>query len=130
MAVDLMKKVLVKDVNKRLGKGPDGYKHLHSHPFFRFIDWEKEAYTPLTLKKGVKEGEVKAAMMKKADKVLLSGVVNKKMFFGNLKERNLILYSTPKLVYYDTESGDKKGEILLEKGTPVTVEGKYFLVTN
>jgi hypothetical protein len=32
--------------------------------------------------------------------VLLSGVVGKKAFFGNFKDRNLILYSTPKLVYY------------------------------
>ncbi len=32
--------------------------------------------------------------------MLLSGVVKKKMFFGNFTERMLILYSTPKLVYY------------------------------
>jgi hypothetical protein len=34
------------------------------------------------------------------ERVLLSGVVGKKAFFGNFKDRNLILYSTPKLVYY------------------------------
>jgi hypothetical protein len=52
------------------------------------------------------------------------------MFFGNFKERNLILYSTPKLVYYETDSGEKKGEIMLEKNTPVGIEGKYFMITN
>jgi len=47
------------------------------------------------------------------EKVILSGVVNKKMFFGNFKERMMILYSTPKLVYYCTDTGEKKGEISL-----------------
>ena len=45
--------------------------------------------------------------------MLLSGLVGKKAFFGNFKERMMILYSTPKLVYFDPESGEKKGEILL-----------------
>lgn len=67
---------------------------------------------------------------KQAEKVILSGVVNKKMFFGNFKERMLILYSTPKLVYYCTETGDKKGEIALEKQTPVGLDGKIFTITN
>ena len=43
---------------------------------------------------------VRNSAMKKTEKVLLSGIVKKQMFFGNYKERNLILYSTPKLVYY------------------------------
>ena len=66
----------------------------------------------------------------KKDKVLLSGIVKKEMFFGNFKERNLILYSTPKLVYYDSESGEKKGEIMLEKDTPIGIDGRVFSVTN
>ena len=52
------------------------------------------------------------------------------MFIG-FKERMLILHSTPKLVYYDMETGEKKGEILLEKSTPIGTEGnKTFTVTN
>lgn len=62
--------------------------------------------------------------------MLLSGVVGKKAFFGNFKDRNLILYSTPKLVYYETDSGELKGEIVLGKDTPVGVEGKVFSITN
>lgn len=62
--------------------------------------------------------------------MLLSGVVKKKMFFGNFSERMLILYSTPKLVYYETDNGEKKGEILLERNTPLCVDGKVFTITN
>ena len=51
------------------------------------------------------------------------------MFFGNYKDRMLVLTSTPKLVYYDTESGEKKGEIPLSSKHPLTLEGKYFSVT-
>ena len=51
------------------------------------------------------------------------------MYFGNYKDRTMVLHSFPKLVYYDTESGEKKGEILLSKTTPVKHDGKYFEVT-
>ena len=34
-------------------------------------------------------------------KVLFSGVVLKKMFFGNFKERMLVLNSKPEIIYYD-----------------------------
>lgn len=70
------------------------------------------------------------AAEKPKERVILSGVVGKKAFFGNFKERMLILYSTPKLVYYCTETGEKKGEISLEKQTPVAIEGKLFSITN
>ena len=49
MAVDLIKKILIKDVPKRMGFGADGYKNLHSHPFFKQIDWENEIYHPIDL---------------------------------------------------------------------------------
>jgi hypothetical protein len=39
------------------------------------------------------------------DKIIFSGAVSKKMFFGNFKERMLVLHSTPKLVYFDMETG-------------------------
>lgn len=45
------------------------------------------------------------------------------MFFGNFKERMLVLHSTPKLVYFDMDTGEQKGEILLTKDTPITTEG-------
>lgn len=48
------------------------------------------------------------------------------MYFGNYKERTLVLHSSPKLAYYDTDSGEKKGEIMLGKTTPVKSDGKYF----
>jgi hypothetical protein len=61
--------------------------------------------------------------------VIFSGVVSKKMYFGNYKDRTMALHSFPKLVYYDTDSGEKKGEIFLSKKTPVKHDGKYFEVT-
>lgn len=65
----------------------------------------------LTKKKSASAASINdlTLVSKKVEKVLLSGVVKKKMFFGNFNERMLILYSTPKLVYYETESGEKKG---------------------
>lgn len=39
--------------------------------------------------------------IKTEEKILFSGAVGKKMYFGNFKERMLVLHSTPKLVYYD-----------------------------
>jgi hypothetical protein len=39
------------------------------------------------------------------EKIIFSGAVLKKMFFGNFKERMLVLNSSPKLVYYDMETG-------------------------
>lgn len=52
------------------------------------------------------------------------------MFFGNFKERMLVLHSTPKLVYYDMETGEQKGEIFLTKETPIANEGsKIFTIT-
>ena len=51
------------------------------------------------------------------------------MFFGNFKDRNLVLTSTPKIIYYDSESGEKKGEILISEKTPIVLDGKNFSVT-
>lgn len=43
----------------------------------------------------------------------------------------LVLHSTPKLIYYDMETGELKGEILLTKETPIGTEGsKIFTITN
>lgn len=48
--MDMIKKILVKDVESRLGYGPDGYKKIKEHPFFKGIDWEKEVSIPLSIK--------------------------------------------------------------------------------
>ncbi len=43
----------------------------------------------------------------------------------------LVLHSTPKLVYYDMDTGEQKGEIQLTKDTPIASEGsKMFTITN
>ena len=39
-AVDLIKKLLIVDPQKRLGQGPDGSKNIKKHPFFSNINWD------------------------------------------------------------------------------------------
>lgn len=39
-ARSLIKKLLKKNINERLGGGPDDSKPIKSHPFFRHIDWK------------------------------------------------------------------------------------------
>lgn len=39
--LDLIRKILIKEINKRFGFGPDGYKDIKEHPYFEGIDWEK-----------------------------------------------------------------------------------------
>jgi hypothetical protein len=43
-----------------------------------------------------------------SNRYLISGVVEKKMFLGNYKERQMALLSDPKLIYFDETSGEKK----------------------
>lgn len=45
---------------------------------------------------------------KKENRYLISGIVEKKMFLGNYKERQMALLSDPKLIYFDEETGEKK----------------------
>jgi serum/glucocorticoid-regulated kinase 2 len=40
-AKSLLEGLLTRDVDKRLGSGPEGGKNVKQHPFFRDIDWEK-----------------------------------------------------------------------------------------
>mmetsp|Transcript_10363 Transcript_10363/g.9154 ORF Transcript_10363/g.9154 Transcript_10363/m.9154 type:complete len:95 (+) Transcript_10363:360-644(+) len=40
-AQDLVKKLLEKNPNKRLGSGPEDSESIKEHPFFSDIDWEK-----------------------------------------------------------------------------------------
>ena len=37
--IDLIKKILVKEVDKRMGYGASGYEEIKKHPFFEDIDW-------------------------------------------------------------------------------------------
>jgi serine/threonine protein kinase len=38
-AIDLMKKLFIKDPTQRLGHGPNGAQDIMAHPFFESIDW-------------------------------------------------------------------------------------------
>ncbi len=40
-AQNLLKGLLVRDVEKRLGHGPEGSKAVMGHPFFSCINWDK-----------------------------------------------------------------------------------------
>lgn len=42
----------------------------------------------------------------------------------------LVLHSTPKLVYFDMETGEQKGEIPISRDTPIAMDGpKIFTIT-
>lgn len=40
-AVKFLNGLLTRDVNKRLGCGPSGFRNIKDHPFFEQIDWDK-----------------------------------------------------------------------------------------
>lgn len=40
-AQSLLEGLLTRDVEKRLGSGPNGGENVKKHPFFKSIDWEK-----------------------------------------------------------------------------------------
>lgn len=45
--IDLIRKILVKDTQKRIGYGENGYSDIKKHPFFEDIDWEAISVKPL-----------------------------------------------------------------------------------
>jgi serine/threonine protein kinase len=45
--IDLIRKILVKDVQKRIGYGENGYADIKKHPFFEDIDWEAISMKPI-----------------------------------------------------------------------------------
>lgn len=51
------------------------------------------------------------------------------MLLGNWKDRQMALTAEPKLIYFDDETGEKKGEIDLDINTPIELDGNKFMVT-
>eukprot|EP01088_Endostelium_zonatum_P019374 TRINITY_DN6652_c0_g1_i1.p1 TRINITY_DN6652_c0_g1~~TRINITY_DN6652_c0_g1_i1.p1 ORF type:complete len:735 (+),score=190.23 TRINITY_DN6652_c0_g1_i1:151-2355(+) len=51
--IDLISKLVVRDVEKRLGSGPAGMREIQTHGFFKGVDWEdlmlKKVKSPLKL---------------------------------------------------------------------------------
>jgi hypothetical protein len=45
--IDLIRKILVKDIKKRIGYGESGYADIKKHPFFEDIDWEAISVKPI-----------------------------------------------------------------------------------
>lgn len=45
--IDLIRKILVKDNQKRIGYGENGYSDIKKHPFFEDIDWEAISIKPI-----------------------------------------------------------------------------------
>ena len=45
--IDLIRRILVKENEKRLGFGTEGYETLKNHEYFEGVDWEAEARAPI-----------------------------------------------------------------------------------
>lgn len=56
-----------------------------------------------------KHSKQAAKLKEKSTTYLITGVVGKKMLFGNWKDRQMALTAEPKLIYFDDETGEKKG---------------------
>ncbi|EGR31017.1 phosphoinositide dependent kinase-1, putative [Ichthyophthirius multifiliis] len=137
-AADLIKKLLRRNPNERLGGGEPGSKNgikaLKNHPFFNDIDWEnllklqapkREVALQLELDDAdfMDEGELASPLKLPtgSQRPILTGRVLKKVAWMIYKPRQLILYEEPpKLIYYDPNTNIKKGEILLTSS--VTIE--------
>ena len=66
----------------------------------------------------------------KAIRVILSGLVLKKTGWLFYRPRQLILNSKPRLVYYDPDSNQLKGEIPLAPTTKAELESKTKFIIN
>lgn len=96
-------------------------KHFHSD------DLSTE---PKEVVKEVKESKTVEFPNDKAIRVILSGLVLKKTGWLFYRPRQLILNSKPRLVYYDPDSNQLKGEIPLAPTTKAELESKTKFIIN
>ena len=143
-AKDLIKKILIKEPNQRLGAGEKGTKfdieNLKAHPYFKGIDWENlhnipppnnekfdyllskknpekliQKENPNLTKKIIQNDESNKHVNSEQEIVLRKGYLDKKSPWLHYNKRKIILYSTPKLSYIDPTNNKVKGEIFLDK---------------
>ena len=66
-----------------------------------------------------KKKEEKKEEKSEQEVILRQGYLEKKSPWLHYNKRKVILYSTPKLIYFDPSNNKKKGEVLLSKSTKV-----------
>ena len=132
-AKDLIKKILVKEPEKRLGAGEPksafDLEHLKKHPFFKGIKWKNIINQNVPNSKLFKFKNKKAVSRTRSTKnkdqivnnenkdilILKKGHLYKKSFWFHYNERLFILDSTPKLTYKEIDKDVIKGVIYLNK---------------
>jgi len=154
-AVNLCKKLLVMDPNKRLGSGPKGsdfdYEALKKDPFFEAIEFELLHLVKPPIETAIiermkkinakKVGELDSSGEESnneettevnteiVDKVIKEGIINKKSGWLFYKKCKLELISNSQLAYYDSKTKVLKGTILLREDAKVKKEtDKKFVV--
>ena len=132
-AKDLIKKILVKEPEKRLGAGEPNtdfdIEHLKKHPFFKGIKWKNVINHNVPNSKTFKFKSKKTLNRKRANNnkeqiinnensnivILKKGYLLKKSFWFHYNERLFILDSTPKITYKEVDKDAIKGVIYLNK---------------
>ena len=154
-AKDLIRRILIKDPSKRLGAGDPktelDLEHLKNHPFFKGVKWKKIISQNVPNEKTFKFKSNKIVTKKinekikqedKKDKnddnnnninniiILKKGLLSKKSFWFHYNERFVILDSTPRIIYKDSEKGIVKGIIPLNKKCKVYASRQDIFILN
>jgi hypothetical protein len=146
--IDIIKNILVKDYKLRLGyncKTIDmDYSVLKSHKLFsKFISdgyldgikqcFDKSIFERRTDYSSISQSDksVTFVCLDGKDKVLKEGILKKKSPWLYYDKRKLILYSTPRIDYFEPDTGILKGSILLTKccKTELVDSTKFNLIT-
>ena len=132
-AKDLIKKILVKEPEQRLGAGEPNtnydLEHLKNHPFFKGIKWKNIINQNVPNCKLFKfknrkqmnrerQSKNKEQILNNDNKnilILKKGLLYKKSFWFHYNERLFILDSTPKITYKEIDKDVIKGVIYLNK---------------
>lgn len=122
VAKDLIDKLMQIAPEDRIGaNGPDGFMKLKAHPYFKGIDWINiNSQTPPIAKKSPKAQEKEEIgdafdekwqmFMCRGEEIVYTSLVKKRSGIS-IKTRQLILTTSPRLVYVDPQTMAIKGTI-------------------